>query len=87
MVDESTVFEEAEIPKTKDFGSSLFLLWDFDVFARTHGKEEGKDGELRNRALLFRQLALGDFGDDTGGDGLLLFFCGVFVFEGAELSL
>ena len=87
MVDESTVFEEAEIPKTKDFGASFFLLRDFDVFARAHGEEEGKDGELRDRALLFRQVALGDLGDDADGDGLLLFFFWVFVFEGAELSL
>jgi hypothetical protein len=87
VVDESTFFEEAEVPKAKDFGSSLFLLWDFYIFAWAYGKEEGKDGELWDRALLLRQLALGDFDDGTDGDGLLLFFFGVFVFEGAELSL
>ena len=25
---------------------SFFLLWDFDVLTRMHGKENGEDGEL-----------------------------------------
>ena len=82
-----TAVEEPNVSQSKYFRATFFLLWNFDILTRTHGKEEGKDGELRNRALLFRKLALGNFGDDTGGDGLLLFFFGVFVFESAELSL
>ncbi len=46
VVDEPTVFEELKVSESKDFGSSFFLLWDFDVLARTHGKEEGKNSEL-----------------------------------------
>jgi len=37
--------------------------------------------------LQFRQFALGDFGDDAGWDGFLLFLFGVGVFEGPKLSL
>ena len=32
--------------RRKDFCTSFFLLWDFDVLTRTHGKENGEDGEL-----------------------------------------
>jgi hypothetical protein len=46
VVDELTVFEESKVSESKDFSSSFFLLWDFDVLTRTHGKEEGKNGEL-----------------------------------------
>ncbi len=84
MVDESTVSEESKVPKTKDFCSPFFLLWDFDVLAQTHGKEEDKDCELQDYAPLLCKLLLGDFGNDTGRDGLLLLLLWVFVFEGAE---
>ncbi len=33
---------------SKDFCTLFFLLWDFDILTRTHGKENGKDGELGN---------------------------------------
>ena len=84
MVDESTISEESTVSKAKDFRLSFFLLWDFDVLARTHGKEEGKDCELRVCSLLLRKLLLGDFGNDADRDGLLLLLLWVFVFEGAE---
>jgi hypothetical protein len=46
VFDESTVFEELKVPKAKDFCMSFFVLLDFDVLARTHGKEKGKNCEL-----------------------------------------
>ena len=84
MVNESTVSEESKVPKAKDFHSLFFLLWDFDVLARTHGKEEGKDCELQDCSLLLRKLLLGNFGNDAGRDGFLLLLLWVIVFEGME---
>jgi hypothetical protein len=81
VVDESTVSEESKVPKGKDFRSSFLLLWDFEVLAQTHGKEEGKNCELQDFALLLRELSLGNFGNDAGRDGFLLLFLRVFVFE------
>lgn len=51
MTDEATVLEEAKVSKTKDVGTLFLLLWDFDILTRTHGKEKGKDGELRYGTL------------------------------------
>jgi hypothetical protein len=47
----------------------FFLLRYFDILARMHGKEEGKNGELRDCTLELRQYSLGDLGNDAGGDG------------------
>ena len=84
MVDELTVSEESKVLKAKDFCSLFLLLWDFDVLAQTHGKEEGKDPELQDCALLLCELSLGDFGNDADRDGFLLLLLWVFVFEGTE---
>ncbi len=56
----------------------------FDVLTRTHGKEEGKDCELRDCTLFLRELLLGNFGDDAGRDGFLLLLLWVFVFDDTE---
>ena len=84
MVDELTISEESKVPKANDFRSLFFLLGDFDVLTRTHGKEEGTDCELQDCALLLRKLSLGDFGNGAGRDGFMLLFLWVFVFEGTE---
>ncbi len=46
VVYEPSVFEESKVLEAKDSGSSCVLLLDFDVLARTHDKEIGKNGEL-----------------------------------------
>ena len=51
VTDEATVLEEVKVPKTKDVSTLFLLLWDFDILTRTHGKEKGKDGELRYGTL------------------------------------
>ncbi len=87
MTDETTVLEKAKVPKAKDFGTSFLLLWNFDVFTRTHGKEKGKDGELRYGTLQLSQILFGNLSDDASGDGFLLLFFGVSVLVGSELSM
>ena len=87
MVYEPSFFEELKVLKAKDFSSLFVLLLDFDVLVRTHGKEKGKNGELQYSALQLCQFLFCNFGDDTGGDGFLLLFFGVFVFEGSELIM
>ncbi len=85
MFNESTVFEEWKVPEAKDFCTLFFVLLDFDVLARTHGKEKGKNCELRYGMLQLRQIPFCNFGDDAGGDGFLLLFFFVGIFEGSEL--
>jgi hypothetical protein len=46
LVDEPSIFEEMEISKSEDFGPLFLLLQFFDILVQTHGKEEGKNGEL-----------------------------------------
>ncbi len=46
VVNEPSIFEESKDLESKDFGLLFFLLWDFDVLAQTHGKEQGENGEL-----------------------------------------
>ncbi len=87
MTDETAVLEEAKVPKAKYFGTLFLLLWDFDVLTRTHGKEEGKDGELRYGTLQLSQILFGILSDDASGDGFLLLFFGVSVLVGSELSM
>ena len=87
VVNEPSFFEEPKVLKAKVFGLLFVLLLDFDVLARTHGKEKGKNGELQYRTLQLCQFLFCNFGDDAGGDGFLLLFFGVFVFEGSELTL
>ena len=87
MTDETTVLEEAKVPKAKDFGTSFLLLWDFDILTRTHGKEKGKDGELRYGTLQLSQISFGNLSNDASGDGFLLLFFGVSVLVGSELSM
>ncbi len=77
VADEAAIFEKSKVSESKNFGLPFFLLWDFDVLAQMHGKEEGKNGELQDCTLQLCQLLLGnfsDFGNDKGGDGFLLFF-------------
>ena len=87
VTDEATVLEEAKVPKAKDVSTSFLLLWDFDILARTHGNEKGKDGELRYGVLQFSQVLFCYLGDDAGWDGFLLLFFGVGVLVGLELSV
>jgi hypothetical protein len=87
VVDKPTIFDELKVSESKDFGLLFFLLWDFDTLAQTHGKEEGKNGELHDCTLQLRQSLLGNFGNDTGGDGFLLFFFWVGILAGSELAL
>ena len=87
VTDETTVLEEAKVPKAKYFGTSFLLLWDFDVLTRTHGKEKGKDGELQYGTLQLSQISFGNLSDDASGDGFLLLFFGVSVLVGSELSM
>jgi hypothetical protein len=82
VANEPTVFEESKVLEAKDFGSSFFVLLDFDVLAQTHGKEKGKNGELQYSTLQLRQFLFCDFGDDASGDGFLLLFFGVGIVEG-----
>ncbi len=51
MFDEATVFEESKVPEAKDFRTLFFILLDFDVLTRMHGKEKGKNCELRYGTL------------------------------------
>ncbi len=71
----------------KDFRALFFLLWDFYVLARMHGKEKGEDGELRYGVLQLSQIPFCNLGYDAGGDGFLLLFFGVGIFVGSELSV
>ncbi len=87
MFNESTVFEESKVPEAKDFCTSFFVLLDFDVLARMHGNEKGKNCELQYGTLQLRQILFCNFCDDTGGDGFLLLFFWVGIFEGLELSV
>jgi hypothetical protein len=87
VVYKRSIFEESKILEAKDFGSLFFLLLNFDILTRTHGKEESKDGELRYCTLELRQFLLGDFGNDACGDGFLLMFLWVGIFVGSELVL
>ncbi len=87
MFDESTIFEESKVLEAKDFCTSFFVLLDFDVLARTHGQEKGKNCELRYGMLQLRQIPFCNFGNDAGGDGFLLLFFWVGIFEGSELSV
>ncbi len=52
-----------------------------------HGKEKGKDGELRYGALQLSQILFCNLGYDAGGDGFLLLFFGVGIFVGSGLSV
>ncbi len=54
MVNKPTIFEESKVSEAKDFGSSFFVLLDFDVLAGMHGKEKGKNGELQYSTLQLR---------------------------------
>ena len=47
----STVSEESKVLDVEDFGFLFFVLLDFDVFARVHGKEKGKNCELGDGTL------------------------------------
>ncbi len=87
VVNEPTIFEESKVLEAKDFGSLFFVLLDFDILARMHGKEKGKNGELRYSTLQLRQFPFCNFGNEAGGDGFLLLFFGVGIFEGSELSV
>jgi hypothetical protein len=73
--------------EAEDFGSLFLLLLNLDVLARTHGKEEGKDGEMQDCTLELCQFSFGNFGNDTCGDGFLLMFLWVSIFVGSELVL
>ena len=88
MFDKLTVFEESKVPEAKGFCTSFFVLLDFDVLARTHGQEKGKNCELRYvTSLQLRQILFCNLGDDAGGNGFLLLFFWVGIFEGSELSV
>jgi hypothetical protein len=87
VFDEATVFEESKVPEAKDFHTSFLMLLDFDVLTRTHGKDNGKNCELRYGTLRLRQIPFCNLGNDAGRDGLLLLFFWVGVFEGSELSV
>ena len=87
VVNAPSFFEESKVLEAKDFGLLFVLLLDFDIFARTHGKEKGKNGELQYSALQLCQFPFCDFGDDAGVDGFLLLFFGVYIFEDSELTL
>jgi hypothetical protein len=76
-----------KVSEVKDFRTLFLLLWDFDVLARMHGKEKGKDGELQYGALQLSQIPFCNLGYDAGGDGFLLLFFGVGIFVGSELSV
>ncbi len=56
MVDEPTIFEESKVSELKDFGWLFFLLWDVGILEQTHGKKEGKNGELQDCTLQLSQL-------------------------------
>ncbi len=51
MFDEATVFEESKVLESKDFRMLFLMLLDFDVLTRMHGKEKGKNCELRYDTL------------------------------------
>ncbi len=68
-----TVLEETKVSEAKDFRASFFLLWDFYVLAITHGKEKGKDGELRYGALQLSQIPFCNLGYDMTQAGMA--FC------------
>ncbi len=87
VFDKLTVFKESKVPEAKDFCLLFFMLLDFDVLARTHGKEKGKNCELRYGTLQLRQILFGNLSDDAGGDGFVLLFFWVSIFEGSELSV
>ncbi len=87
VVCKPSFFEESKVLEAKDFGLLFALLLDFDVLTRTHGKEKGKNSELRYSALQLCQFLICNFGNDAGEDGFLLLFFGVFVFEVSELML
>jgi hypothetical protein len=87
VMNEPSFFEESKVLESKDFGSLFVLLLDFDVLARTYGKEKGKNGVLQYSTMQLCQFPFCNFGNDTCGDGLLQLFFGVFVFEGSDLTL
>ncbi len=51
VVYKPSFFEELEILEVEDFGLSFLLLLNLDILAPMQGKEEGKDGELRDCTL------------------------------------
>ncbi len=87
VVYKPSIFEELENSKAEDFGSLFLLLLNLGVLARTHGKEEGKDGELQDCTLEICQFLFGDFGNDACGDGFLLMFLWVGIFVDSESAL
>ncbi len=87
LFNKPTVFEESKVPEAKDFCLSFFMFLDFDVLARTHGKEKGKNCELQYGTLQLHQILFGNLSNDTGGDGFVLLFFWVGIFEGSELSV
>ncbi len=62
------------------FGLLFLLLLNLNVLARTHGKEEGKNGELQACTLELHQFLFGIIGNDACGDGFLLMFLWVGIF-------
>ena len=42
VAEESTIFEESKVSETEDFGSSFFMLLNFDVFTQIRGKEKAR---------------------------------------------
>jgi hypothetical protein len=48
VVNEFTISKESDISESEDLGSSLLCCQDFEVFARSTGKENCKAGELEN---------------------------------------
>jgi hypothetical protein len=51
VVYELSTFEGSEISEEEGFGLSFLHLLNLGVLAQTHGKEEGKDGELQDCTL------------------------------------
>ncbi len=87
MFDKATVFEESKVSEAKDFRTSFLMLLDFNVLTRMHGKEKGKNCELRYGTLQLHQIPFCNLGNDAGGNGYLLLFFWVGIFEGSELSV
>ena len=87
VFDQFPISEKSEVADAKDVGPSFLCLGDLEVLARTHGKENSNCGELSDGTLQLSGASLSNFGNDTQGDGFLLFLFRIVVDVQSKLSL
>jgi hypothetical protein len=79
-----TTAEEAYTPEAEYVGPSFFSLGYLQVLTASAGEKEICNTELSDGTVCFCQLFLGKLGEDTDGQGFLLYWGGVSVSERSE---